>query len=146
MSLVKSCFSLIALFFIFVTLLAVGFVLPQRLIDTGVEKYNGQEKEIDRAALGYAKAETESSEDAPFNALITAYHVERIGRCPGPPPSDPPDVCLKGCEPPPEASNDPEFKKLEQEARMPYFSMKVRTYTVFGLPYGDVSLGCNEQR
>jgi hypothetical protein len=61
--------------------------------------------------------------------------VERVGKCPGSPTSDPPDVGLKGT-----AILTPSRRGVG------YFSMEVRKLTIFGLAYGKVSVDCDHPR
>ncbi len=74
--------------------------------------------------------------------MVTAYRVERVGECDGPLASDPPDI---------EAPTTlEESKELAGELPYPtdvsYASFKVTIYTIFGMPFGEVSLGCDERR
>jgi hypothetical protein len=133
----KVYLSLIGLAVTLVAVVVAGFVVPQRTIANSVEKYHGEDKARARAALKMARLYADDTFD---EVLVTAYRVERVGECPGPPPSDPPDdvLCVEGCgDPDSESSGVGIFGAG-------YFSMEVRKFTIFGLPYGKESRDCDD--
>lgn len=117
-----------------VALVVAGFTVPQRTITNGVENYVGEDKARARAALETVRLYEDDTFDHLF--VITAYRVERVEECAKPPPTDPPDVCLEGCVDPDSGS----------PGAGGYFSMEVRRFTIFGLPYGRFSLDCDDPR
>src|SRR3712207_4235994 len=89
----KGCLLLVMLAVTLVAVVVAGIVVPQRTIANGVEKYQGENRARARAALQMARLYADDTFDEVF---VTAYRVERVGKCPGPPPSDPPDVGPNG--------------------------------------------------
>lgn len=163
--------------------LALAFAFPRVWIGTGVNEFEGTERDIAEAALHEAEDEMDETIQEPF---VTVYHVVNVGECPGPPLLDPPDS-LVGASPEERretikylkekarTTDDPEIrrsikeslevialndanapeispkeytremqKELPYPVGIPYYSMKVETYTIFGIPLDEISRGCED--
>jgi hypothetical protein len=95
----------------------LGVELPNRVIDSGVEDFEGVEKAMARAALD--KVYLETRETASF---MVDKRVTRVGKC----------------------HVRPSGKKIEDEygSKSAGFSAEVRPYTLFGIPEGKIFLSC----
>jgi hypothetical protein len=111
------------------TLLWAGWVLPQRLIETGVDEYSGIERRYAKTAVEEAKVE--DREWGSSGALNAAYRVTEVRRCPGRPIRCGPAIRVrKGVyRENPECEGSP-------------FAVDMQTYTFFGIPSGDANLPC----
>ena len=131
----RGCLSIIGL----VILVLSGFALPKHFIDSGINEFEGKDRDRARFALWFAEQE---QDETVGEIMITAYRVERVDKCNGPPASDPPDIKTS---PTPQES-----KELARELPYPpdvgYVSFEVVIYSVFGIPFGKSSLGCDEPR
>ena len=135
--------SIITLGLVVVLLVALAFFVPSRVIGTGIEEFPRGERATVQAALRYAEAETDPSDDAPYYLFVTARRVDYARKCPRP-PGEPTDVDPEdGIVSPEAVKDDPEVEAAMREwFTVGRFSARVSIYTVFGLPYGEVSTGC----
>ncbi len=96
----------------------LGMELPQRLIDSGVEDFEGMDKEMAKASLD--KVHLTYREQA---TLMVDERVMRVEQCPGTPSED-------------------EFER-KYVSMLVGFSAEIRPYTLFGIPMGTIVLPCN---
>jgi hypothetical protein len=110
-------------------LLWAGWVLPHRLIETGVDGYSGIEREYAKTAI--EMAQIQDNEWGNPGPLIAAYRVTDVRRCPGRPIRCGPAIRLgKGV-----------YRENPECEGSPY-AVDVQTYTFFGIPSGDADLPC----
>jgi hypothetical protein len=98
----------------------LGVELPARRIDSGVEDFEGVEKEMAQAAL--AKVYLRTRETASF---MVDRRVERVWWCPG---------------------VDSEKERRRALWALGGFGAEVRPYTLFGIPEGKITLACKGDR
>ena len=113
-----------------VGVLRVGWPLPHRYIESGVDGYSGLKEEYASSAIELARMNMK--EWGKPGPLVAAYRVTCVKRCPGRPLRCGPPIRIKkgvyrenpACEGSP-------------------FAVHVRLYTFFGLPLGNENLTCD---
>lgn len=108
--------------------LRLGWVLPQRFIETGVDNYSGQKQKYARDALD--QTEMFFSEFPGPGLWVAAYRLTDVRLCPDKPPK---------CGPPTRRNGAWYENPGCEEA--PY-AAEFQTYTVFGLPAGSLVMNC----
>lgn len=109
--------------------LRVGWLVPHRYIESGVDGYSGLRKEYARGAIEQARMNM--NEWGSPGPLVAAYRVTCVKRCPGRPlRCGPPIRVKKGV-----------YRENPACEGSP-FAVDVRLYTFFSLPLGNADLPC----
>ncbi|MDP9458354.1 MAG: hypothetical protein CYG60_15260 [Actinobacteria bacterium] len=113
---------------VLLAVLYLGFALPPLYIGTGADRLEGEDRKM--AQLAHSMG-SETIADFPGPGLfVSAWKVTDVERCPMTPASEE-EARLNPDVPPP----GPPFDVL-------LFSAEVRTYTIFGIPFGTSSMPC----
>lgn len=111
-------------------LLWVGWVLPHRHIETGVEDYDGIEKKY--AASAVEQAKIQNNEWGNPGPLVAAYRVTDVRRCP-----ERPVRCGLAIR-----VREGVYRENSACEGSP-FAVDVQTHTFFGIHLGDADLSCD---
>ena len=95
-------------------------MLPQHLIGSGVEDFEGVEKQMAQGALADVELHWGTGLDS--TTFMVAKHVRSVKKCPGTPSGE-------------------EFKRMV--SMLGGYSAEIKAYTLFGIPQGTVVIDCD---
>ena len=93
-------------------------VVPESLIDSGVNDFKGEERKIAKAFYSYEM--WRKFGEGPEVYMVTGARVTEVPRCPDAPPYDPQSLYPYGTE----------------------ISGTIQVHTIFGLPYRKIKATC----
>ncbi len=144
---------------ILVGILVAGFVVPRILIPDGTNEFEGLKQYGAEFYLAGVKTNPlnysdPAPEEVAISLITTAYRVEDIELCDGPPasePDEPPPVYENPMTPEEEEQfireeQPPEFRDYPIEVFRGNWRYEIQRYTVFGIPFVEESITCDERR
>lgn len=123
----KGCITALAALFFLVFL---EVVLPDRLIGTGIEDFEGNERRMASKAFfhGPELYGSDFLEIGDYNGppLVLGWHVKSVEECQAPPPGE----------------------KIEKDSYQAYAgaSARIGAYSLFGIPRGEMEVTCGGRR
>lgn len=129
-----------------VVVAVAGMTLPRTLIDDGVNRFQGEERDMAWAARSYAVGDIFDGE-TPTALIVTRIRVESVKaveRCPI--LEREAKVCGKACKRPDPMMEEMSARDLRINKRLDRvegeFTAILRAHTIFGLPFDTLHVNC----